>query len=236
MTLKKMSSIPETIGRLSPSIDFSGYIYPQFFTVDIINSLNAVNNLGINASGINMASNTLSAIASTFGNSNDLLSVTLGAIKGEPLGGVVGVNQTSSRVINRKENVGNNETTQLIPGRINVTLSMEKVVFYNDHNALDTILKVNEDGLLQQIAPLMIIKNERKPNGDYRSYMYIDCWFSGSSIKYDLEGDNLVVNKIDIQCARQKLPFDIISTVTKGVIGSGNLIRDAVANFGGIKL
>ena len=189
---KTTYTIPKTQGRVSHSIDFAGYIYPQFLTSD--NTANFTANLG-----------SLSTIATPLINTAvaGATSLLLSGNQGLHIGGITSFNRSMQRSFNEQHILGNYEPTQIIPGKVQVqTLSMNKVVLYNDENWLDTVLQINSEGSIKQIAPLMIIENRKKPNGDYHSLIHLDCWFMSDTIKYDLDGDTLVIRQLSMKCAR----------------------------------
>lgn len=222
---KTTYTIPKTQGRVSHSIDFAGYIYPQFLTSD--NTTNIVANSGASSS-------VATPVLNTYTNAFSSLIAT--GNQGLHIGGITSFNRSMQRSFNEQHILGNYEATQIIPGKVQVqTLNMNKVVFYNDDNWLDTVLQVNDEGSIKQIAPLMIIENRKKPNGDYHSLIHLDCWFMSDAIKYDLEGGTLVVRQLSMKCARtfnglQDAAYAMVTTVNN--IQAANNILPSV-NYGG---
>lgn len=193
MALKKNYSIPQTQGRVTQSIDFSGYIYPQIFT-------SSVGDIG------RLSSDIFSTIL------NSTLKNT-----GALIGGVTSFSKNISRTIGEKRILGNYETVQKIPGKIDISLSMDKVVFYKNSGLFDTVLSINDSGAIKQTAPMLIVEvleppktdNTDNTETDFKTIMYLDCWFKKEDLSYNLKNDLLVVSKFSIDVARMFSPSDV---------------------------
>jgi len=184
--LKKSYTIPSTQARLSPSVDFVGYIYAQFLPISGIDAVNRIaTNILTNAMGQGL-SNT-----------------------GVLIGGVTNMSESFSRDIYARRVLGNYEVIQNVPGKITCTLSMDKVIFYNDNNKLDNILDINYNGAIKQSAPLMIVKTMEDAGGNMKTIMFLDCWFKSETITYDLSSKLLTVSKLNMDCARIFAPIDM---------------------------
>jgi len=201
MAVKKTHSIPHTQGRVSQSIDFGGYIYPQIF----------------------------SSLVSTVGRAytdfySTVLSQALGN-SGTLIGGVKSVSKTYSRDISEKRILGNYETVQKIPGKIDIALTLDKVQFYKDNNLFDSVLSINYGGAIKQTAPMMIVELMEAPDGEIKSIIHLDCWIKSDNVAYDMDGNLLLISKLNIDVARTFAPIDIIQT---GV----NLGAEALSSLG----
>jgi hypothetical protein len=217
MALKRNFSIPSTVGRLVQSAEFSGYIYPQFITAMIgFNALpSGTDSLG--ASALNQLNQNVSSQA--VGN------ILLSSQNMSAIAGIKSFTKNYNREVFKRKQLGNYEYLQSIPGTIGVTLSIEKVIFYNNANNvsnnnisslidLDNILDINYDGAIKQTAPIMLVENLRDPKGNLKTIMYMDCWVKSSKISYNLSGDTLVVNSMAIECTKVFLPSDTFSDVS----------------------
>lgn len=201
MAIKKNHSIPHTQGRLSQSVDFSGYIYPQPFTSVV---------------------NTVGRAYSDF--YTNILSQALSG-SGTLIGGVRNITRNFTREISEKRVLGNYETVQKIPGKINIELNLDKIQFYKDSNIFDNIIDINYGGGIKQIAPMMIVELLENPDGELKSIIYLDCWIKGDSVTYDLTNNILVVSKLSVDVARTFSPIDILHT-------SGNLGAKGLDSLG----
>lgn len=197
MALKTTITIPQTQSRTSSSVDFSGFVYPQFI------STNGFNALG---TALSKSSNKSNAFVQQQKDAirNQLFSNSTGSL----IAGVKKFTKSYSRDIMKRNKLGNFESFQTIAGKIGLSITLDKVVFYKDNNQLDGLLYINYDGAIKQFAPLMLVETLQSPNGDVNTIIYLDCWFKSSKIDYGLENNVQVVNSLTIECAKSFTPFD----------------------------
>ena len=215
MPLQTSFKIPKTMIRLSQSIDFVGYIYPQIFTTGQLNILPSdptkPGSAGRGSQGI--TNNIFQA----------LIGQVLGQQQGVLLGGIKKFDKTFSRENFKRQKLGYYEYFQVIPGKIGVTLNLDRVVLYQNNNALDKMLDINYDGLAHQAAPLLIIENLEDPDGNIKSIMYMDCWSKNSKITYDLENKIQVINGLTLDCPKVFLPIDTMPDITNEIVSGAGL-------------
>ena len=189
MALKDKFEIPSTQIRLSQSVEFSGYIYPQ--------------------------------IISTLG---DIASLALQFTNLTPLAGIMKVTKKIKRPIIVRKFLGKfmYEGYQSVPQGIEVNLDLDRAVFYEDKNELDTILQLNSDGTIKQFMPFMIIETRRDPKGNQSNTVFVDCWINSESYTYTLDGDLKVVNTLSVTAARftdkidfAKIPSSLLPSTTE---------------------
>jgi hypothetical protein len=209
MPSKKTFTIPSTKVRLSQSVDFSGYIYPQFIFIPKKNDNTAIQQL-----------------------SQSLLSNLLAEQNINIFAGITRFDKNYSKDIFQRKQLGNYEYWQSVPGTIGITLNLDKVVFYkNEKNILDEILQINYDGSIKQTAPLMIMENLESPNGDIKTIIYLDCWVKSSKIGYSLSGENtLTINGMSISVTKVFLPIDVATQLTDTILNKLGLGNNAL-NF-----
>jgi hypothetical protein len=202
MSVKKTHTIPFTKGRTSQSVDFSGYIYPQFMFIPKKNDNTAIQQLG-----------------------QALLSDLLAKQNINTFAGVTRFDKNYTKDVYQRKQLGNYEYWQSIPGTIGINLNLDKVVFYkNEKNILDEILQINYDGAIKQTAPLMIIENMGSPDGDIKTIIHLDCWVKSSKINYPLSGDNvLVVNGMNVSVTRTFMPIDVATQITDTLLNKFGL-------------
>lgn len=181
--------IPSTQIRLSQSVEFSGYIYPQ--------------------------------IISTLG---DIASLALQFTRLTPIAGITKVTKKIKRPVTVRKFLGKfmYDGYQSVPLGIEVNLDLDRAVFYQDKNELDTILQLNADGTIKQFMPFMIIETRRDPKGNQTNIVFVDCWINSESYTYQLDGDLKVVNTLSITAARlsdkidfAKIPSSLLPSTTE---------------------
>jgi len=215
--IKTKLTIPYTQARLTPSVDFAGFIYPQFLTMGTLGKIVTTSAL-------------LASLQST-------VSKTLGQT-GVLIGGITSFDKNFSKEIHQRRSLGDYETIQNVPGKISVSLTLNKVVFYKDSNLLDSVLDFNYNGAIKQSAPLMILEMLETPKGDINIIMYLDCWFKSEGVKYSLQDKTLVVSNLAVECARTFSMIDVRDEALNlginaipGISDVTNSISSAGANF-----
>lgn len=193
--IKKSYTIPSTQARLSPSVDFVGYIYPQFLSIGSLGTLTGIDVL-------------ISSLGSSVKQSGFLLA------------GITNMQETFARDVYSRRALGNYEVIQNVPGKVSVSLTLDKVIFYNDSNLLDSLLQVNYNGSIKQTMPLMIIKNMQSPNDEMKTIIFLDCWFKNEQITYDLSGKILTTSRFSVECARVFTPLDILDSGLNALISA----------------
>jgi hypothetical protein len=216
--IKTKLTIPYTQARLTPSVDFAGFIYPQVLAMGTLGKIVTTSAL-------------LASLQST-------VSKTLGQT-GVLIGGITAFDKNFSKEIYQRKSLGDYETIQNVPGKVSVSLTLNKVVFYKDSNLLDSVLDFNYNGAIKQSAPLMILEMLETPkSGDINIIMYLDCWFKSESVKYSLQDKTLVVSNLNVECARTFGAIDAKDETLNlginaipGISGITNSISNAGANF-----
>jgi hypothetical protein len=224
--LKRNLTIPYTNARLAQSIDFAGYIYPQFFTTTGFNLLSTTST-GLPPLPGTVGSQVSAGIKTT---KAAMLNNFLNPKTGSVLGGIRKFGKTYARDVNKRMKMGNYEAFQCIPGEIGISLTLDKVVFYDTLNQFDKLLDINYDGGIKQSAPIMIVENLESPSGDVKTIMFLDCWIKGSKIDYNLQENVMVVNSLTVECARAFVPSDVSGQDLSLLFQNIGLIENAL-NF-----
>lgn len=225
--IKKNLTISSTNARLSTSVDFSGYIYPQFVTTSLGLPLAGLGTI-IPGGSIPIVQR---AGALAVGQQQQLLYKFLSSQSSTLLAGIQNVNVKYTREIYKRKQLGNYEYIQTIPGTIAASLILDKVVFYNNENILDTILDFNYDGSIKQTAPLMIVQNLEDPKGNMKSIMFLDCWIKNSTIVYNLSDKLLTVNNLAVECARTFAPIDYQPDTTTSIVNGVTATTSTLSSY-----
>jgi len=91
---------------------------------------------------------------------------------------------------------------QVIPQGIEIKLSLKRVALYREE-FLKEIGGI-DGSLLYQEKPMILQEVQRTPTGSSDIFEFHDCWFVSNPMSYDISGDLLITQDIEVECAYMK--------------------------------